>query len=151
MDVTDDLDSGLLAITLSDSDSEFGDSATAPATATKKTSSLEARTAQSEADFRAVKQAYRVKVENGEVWKTVHLPLGSRLSKPEAQALLHAVEELYFFRQFLEGARLARSVLDDDVGKDKLDKDLLQTLLCYEGKCSDKIRSGRNGTTRTKP
>lgn len=67
MDVADDLDSGLLGIALSDSDSEFGDNATATATATKKKTSHEARTAQSEVDFRRVKQTYRVKVENGEV------------------------------------------------------------------------------------
>ncbi|KAI1118461.1 hypothetical protein F5Y14DRAFT_215254 [Nemania sp. NC0429] len=139
MDVTDDLDSGLLGIALSDSDGEFDES-----TSTKKTSSHEARTAQSEADFQTVKQVYRAKVENGEVWKTVHLPLGSQLPKPEAQALLHAIEELYFFRRFSEGAQLARSVIDDDAGQGKLDQDLLKTLLYYEGKCGDKVQSGRS-------
>ncbi|KAI1161185.1 hypothetical protein F5B18DRAFT_459677 [Nemania serpens] len=151
MDVADDLDSGLLGIALSDSDSEFGDNATATATATKKKTSHEARTAQSEVDFRRVKQTYRVKVENGEMWKTAHIPLGSQLSKPEAQGLLHAVEELYFFRRFSEGARLARSLMDDDVGEDKLDKDLLKMLLYYEGKCRDKVQSGGMEYRELKP
>lgn len=79
------------------------------------------------------------------MWKTRHLPLDSQLSKPEAQALLHAVEELYFFRRFSEGARLARSVMDDDVGEGKLDKELLKMLLYYEGKCGDKVQSGGVG------
>lgn len=76
-----------------------------------------------------------------QIWKTVRLPLGPQVSKPEAQTLLHAVEELYFFRRFPEGARLARSVIDDDVGVGKLDGDTLKTLLYYEKKCSDKITS----------
>ncbi|KAI1146481.1 hypothetical protein F4825DRAFT_193552 [Nemania diffusa] len=137
MNEIDDLDSGLLGIALSDSDAESGDNAAA---APKKVSQ-EARTAQSEADFQAVKRTYQARVENGEIWKTVRLPLGPQVSKPEAQTLLHAVEELYFFRRFPEGARLARSVIDDDVGVGKLDGDTLKTLLYYEKKCSDKITS----------
>lgn len=78
------------------------------------------------------------------MWKTVRLPLGLQVSKPEAQALLHAVEELYFFRRFTEGARLARSVIDD-AGTAKLDEDTLNTMLYYEGKCNDRIgNSGRS-------
>ncbi|KAI1120948.1 hypothetical protein F5Y10DRAFT_272560 [Nemania abortiva] len=136
MDESDSLDSGLLGIALSDSDAESGD--TTPAT---KKASQEARTAQSEVDFQAVKSTYRAKVENGEIWKTVRLPLGPQVSKPEVQTLLHAVEELYFFRRFSEGARFARSVLDDDAGTGKSDGDTLKTLSYYEKKCSDKIHS----------
>ncbi|KAJ8129673.1 hypothetical protein O1611_g3962 [Lasiodiplodia mahajangana] len=124
MDESDNIDSGLLGIALSDSDAESGDAATA----TKKVSQ-EARTAQSEEDFQAVKSTYRAKVENGEV------------SKPEVQTLLHAVEELYFFRRFSEGARFARSVIEDDAGSGKVDGDALKTLLYYEKKCNDKIDS----------
>lgn len=86
-----------------------------------------------------------------QMWKTAHIPLGSQLSKPEAQGLLHAVEELYFFRRFSEGARLARSLMDDDVGEDKLDKDLLKMLLYYEGKCRDKVQSGGMEYRELKP
>ncbi|KAI1360443.1 hypothetical protein F5Y08DRAFT_47579 [Xylaria arbuscula] len=134
MSETEDLDSGLLGIALSDSEGEPGDEATS----TKKPSQ-EARTGQSEPDFQEVKRTYRVKVENGEIWKTVQLPLGPQVPKPEAQALLHAVEELYFFRRFSEGAQFARSVIEDDAGTGKLDDDTLQTLLYYEKKCSDKM------------
>ncbi|KAI1735458.1 hypothetical protein F4680DRAFT_305225 [Xylaria scruposa] len=136
MNGDDDLDAGLLGIALSDSDVEAGDDATA----TKK-ASREARTGQSEAEFQEVKRTYHVKVENGEIWKTVRLPLGPQVTKPEVQTLLHAVEELYFFRRFSEGAQFARSVIDDDRGAGKLDEDTLKTLLYYEKKCRDKIKN----------
>ncbi|KAI0206050.1 hypothetical protein F4808DRAFT_408719 [Astrocystis sublimbata] len=129
----DDLDAGLLGIALSDSDGEPGNEATA----TKKPS-REARTGQSEAEFQEVKRTYHVKVENGEIWKSVQLPLGPQVSKLDAQAVLHAVEELYFFHRFSEGARFARSVMDEG-GGDKLDKDTLETLRYYEQKCRDKM------------
>jgi hypothetical protein len=76
-----------------------------------------------------------------QIWKTVHLPLGPRVSKPEAQAVLYAVEELYFFRRFSEGARFARSVLDD-AGAGKLDEDTVKTLLYYERRCTDGVEMG---------
>ncbi len=72
----------------------------------------------------------------------MQLPLGPQVSKPEAQTLLHAVEELYFFRRFSESARFARSVIDDDAGAGKLDEDTVKTLLYYERKCNDKINGG---------
>ncbi|KAI0411962.1 hypothetical protein F5X98DRAFT_31933 [Xylaria grammica] len=134
MSGNDDLDSGLLGIALSDSDAESGDNET------KKTSQ-EARTGQSEAEFQEVKRTYRVKVENGEIWKTVQLPLGPQVSKPEAQTLLHAVEELYFFRRYSEGARFVRSIIDDNAGADKLDDNTVKMLLYYERKCTEKINS----------
>ncbi|KAI1490259.1 hypothetical protein F5X96DRAFT_637233 [Biscogniauxia mediterranea] len=94
-----DLDTGLLGIQLS-SDSEGDSNSVAPA-----------RNAQSEEAFREVKRTYRVKVEDGEIHTTIPLPLGPRVSKPTAQALLHAVEELYYFGRYAEGARFARAVL----------------------------------------
>ncbi|TGJ78631.1 hypothetical protein E0Z10_g10135 [Xylaria hypoxylon] len=130
MNENDDLDSGLLGIALSDSDSKSGESPPA----TKKTSQ-KARTEQSEAEFQEVKRTYHAKVENGEIWKTVKLPLGPKVSKPEVQTLLHAVEELYYFRRFSDGARFARSIVDDDGGTGKLDDDTLKTLVLYEMKC----------------
>ncbi|KAI0972456.1 hypothetical protein F4678DRAFT_430331 [Xylaria arbuscula] len=130
----DDLDSGLLGIALSDSDAEPGDSTSS----TTKKKTQQERTGQSEAEFLEVKRTYHVKVENGEIWKTVELPLGPQVSKSEVQTLLHAVEELYFFGRFAEGARLARSVIDDDGGTGKLDGDTIKTLLYYEKKCNDK-------------
>ncbi|KAL7623104.1 hypothetical protein AAE478_006783 [Parahypoxylon ruwenzoriense] len=119
-----DLSSGLLDIQLSDSSEEEDSNATAVATTNgdaspnKNSTSNGAgaptsRTAQSEDDFQTVRRGYRVKVENGEIHKTIHLPPAPArvVSKPEAQALLHAVEELYFFRRYAEGARFARAAL----------------------------------------
>ncbi|KAI0812181.1 hypothetical protein GGR55DRAFT_615820 [Xylaria sp. FL0064] len=131
-----DLDSGLLGIALSDSDTELGDNVSS----TKK-QSQEARTGQSEADFQEVKRTYHVKVENGEIWKNIQLPLSPQVSKSEAQTLLHAVEELYFFQRFAKGARLARSIMDDDAGTGKIDGDTLRTLLYYEMKCNDRVNN----------
>ncbi|KAI1820284.1 hypothetical protein F4861DRAFT_545785 [Xylaria intraflava] len=128
MSEADDLDPGLLCIALSDSDGE------------EKTTQ-EARTGQSEDEFREVQRGYRVKVENGEIWKTVTFPLAPQVSKPEAQTLLHAVEELYFFRRFAEGARFARALVDDG-GSGKLDEDAVRTLLYYERRCRERMESG---------
>ncbi|KAG4217103.1 hypothetical protein PC116_g34416, partial [Phytophthora cactorum] len=84
-----DLDSGLLGIQLSDSEDGSNDSEPAEGTRPKKGEANAPidRTAQSEEEFQTI-------------WKTIKLPLGpGRVPKPEAQALLHAVEELYFFRR----------------------------------------------------
>jgi hypothetical protein len=59
---TDDLDSGLLGIALSDSEDEPQE-CSKPAAPTSR----EERNAQSEEDFQKLKETYRVKVENGEV------------------------------------------------------------------------------------
>jgi len=79
------ISSGLLGITLSDSDSEAelgGDK-----DATAKKSSQEKRTGQSEAEFQEVKRTYRVKVENGEVSEnlSVCLPVLHAILLPSHQ------------------------------------------------------------------
>ncbi|KAI0152879.1 hypothetical protein GGR57DRAFT_161105 [Xylariaceae sp. FL1272] len=124
---TDGLDSGLFAIALSDSENE----------SSPKKPTQEARTGQSEADWQAIKNTYSVKVENGEIWQTVKLPLGPRVSKPEAQTLLHAVEELYFFRRFGEAVQFVNQVLDS-AKEGCIDEDVLKTLRYYEKKCREK-------------
>jgi hypothetical protein len=58
----EEVDSGLLAISISDSEDSAAESKT-PA----GDDAREARTAQSEAEWRCVQEGYRVKVENGEV------------------------------------------------------------------------------------
>ncbi|KAI1763813.1 hypothetical protein GGR53DRAFT_344450 [Hypoxylon sp. FL1150] len=134
-----DLDAGLFGIHLSDSDS---DAEPAEGSQPQKSEASD-RTAQSEEEFQAVRKAYVVKVENGEVWKSVELPLGTgRVSKPEAQALLHAVEELYFFRRYAEGARFVRTVLDEGQtgdGVPGLDDETRKLLRYYEEKCNEKV------------
>ncbi|KAI1085105.1 hypothetical protein F5B20DRAFT_521008 [Whalleya microplaca] len=125
--MADDLDneSGLFGIQLSDSDED-------------SPKDLTARNAQSEEAFQAVRKEYRVKVENGEIWKTIKLPLGPQVSKPEAQALLHAVEELYFFRRYGEGARFVAAVLDGGDGAAGLDADTRKLLRYYEKRCNER-------------
>ncbi|RYP65902.1 hypothetical protein DL769_006188 [Monosporascus sp. CRB-8-3] len=132
-----DLDSGLLGIQLSSDAEDGADKKSAAADAEAERA---ARVAQSEEAFQAVKKSYRVKVENGEIWSTIRLPLGRRrVSKPKAQALLHAVEELYFFRRYAEGAAFVRRVLNDgDGGGPGLDDDTRDLLRYYEKKCVEK-------------
>ncbi|KAI1808880.1 hypothetical protein F4811DRAFT_499286 [Daldinia bambusicola] len=139
-----DLDSGLFGIQLSDSEDGSNDSEPAEGTRPKKgeANTPVDRTAQSEEEFQAVRREYRVKVENGEIWKTIKLPLGpGRVSKPDAQALLHAVEELYFFRRYADGANFARAVLSGNGDGEEpfgLDEDTKKLLRYYETKCIDK-------------
>ncbi|KAI1394321.1 uncharacterized protein F4822DRAFT_45143 [Hypoxylon trugodes] len=137
-----DLDSGLFGIQLSDTE----EPAEGSQPQNDETSAPADRTAQSEEEFQAVRKEYNVKVENGEVWKTIKLPLHpDRVSKPEAQALLHAVEELYFFRRFAEGARFVKVVLggDGENGSENiahgLDDDTRNLLRYYEKKCNEKV------------
>lgn len=61
------------------------------------------------------------------------------MSKPQAQELLHAVEELYFFRRYSEGADFVRKVLHDGPVGDKLDEDTRELLAYYERKCTEKM------------
>ncbi|RYO85245.1 hypothetical protein DL766_000111 [Monosporascus sp. MC13-8B] len=142
-----ELDSGLLGIQLS-SDAEDG--ADSKSAAADIESERAARVAQSEEAFQAVKNSYRVKVENGEIWSTIKLPLGPRrVSKPEAQALLHAVEELYFFRRYAEGAAFVRRVLDDGGGVPELDGDTRDLLRYYEKKCVEKDEAQKTNPNST--
>jgi hypothetical protein len=62
------------------------------------------------------------------------LPLDQQIAKSEAQALLHSVEELYFFRRYEEGAEIARKMCDSE----RLDEDTRQSLRYYNMKCSEK-------------
>jgi hypothetical protein len=63
------------------------------------------------------------------------------VSKPQAQELLHAVEELYFFRRYSEGVDFVRKVLGEGGGADGLDDDTRELLGYYERKCVE--RTGR--------
>ncbi|OTA93926.1 hypothetical protein M434DRAFT_281805 [Hypoxylon sp. CO27-5] len=141
-----DLDSGLFGIQLSDLEDSTNDTELAEGSQPKKDEENTPvdRTAQSEEEFQAVRKEYRVKIEDGEVWKTIKLPLGpGKIPKPEAQALLHAVEELYFFRRYAEGAQFVRGVLGDGIAKKDdraptLDLDTRELLRYYERKCNEK-------------
>ncbi|OAA56891.1 hypothetical protein ISF_07407 [Cordyceps fumosorosea ARSEF 2679] len=95
------------------------------------------RTGQSEAEFEAVRRTYVVKVENGDIYKHVKLPLSVGASKMDIQELLHAVEELYFFRHYREAAELAAQALQEE-SRPALDADALRLLEKYETKCRAK-------------
>lgn len=89
-----------------------------------------------------------------QIWRTINLPLdpgaGAAVTKPEAQALLHAVEELYFFRRYGEGAAFVRRVLNGDGDGDGdrsgdgaapgLDEDTRKMLRYYETRCVQRQR-----------
>ncbi|KAK8876762.1 hypothetical protein PGQ11_001708 [Apiospora arundinis] len=132
-----DMESDLFAITLED---EHDPEAGASATATDPTPVAD-RTGQTEEEFQAVRRDYRVKVENGDIWKTIQLPLTQQPTKLESQALLHAVEELYFFRRFGEGAEFARKALGDEEQVEegpRLDADTRRLLKHYESRCRER-------------
>ncbi|KAI1778606.1 hypothetical protein F4818DRAFT_305405 [Hypoxylon cercidicola] len=145
-----DLTAGLFGIHLSDSENDARSSNGAdPAEGiSPKRDEAEApsdRTAQSEEEFQAMRKGYTAKVENGEIWQSIKIPPGlGRIPKPEALALLHAVEELYFFQRYSEGARFVRSALDGDHdgnGAPGLDDDTRKRLRYYEKKCNEKAES----------
>jgi hypothetical protein len=68
----------------------------------------------------------------------VKLPIEGSASKPQAQQLLHAIEELYFFRRYDEGAKFARRVLE--TSSDALDDEHRSVIVLYEEKCLKKMR-----------
>jgi len=55
-------------------------------------------------------------------------------SKPESQTILHAIEELYFFRRYKEALRIVEEAL-----KGKLISDFRKTLEDYKTRCQKKI------------
>ncbi|KAL2687053.1 hypothetical protein Neosp_004604 [[Neocosmospora] mangrovei] len=94
------------------------------------------RTGQTEEAWRAIQRHYKTKVENGDIHKKIKLPLGPGASKMDIQEVIHAVEELYFFRRYHEAAQLATEALS---GSDGLDRDSQQLLEVYQGKCHKKL------------
>lgn len=62
-----------------------------------------------------------------------------KVSKQEAQALLHAVEELYFYRRFEEASTFIGRVFEGEDGADGLDGDVREMLKTYERKCIMKL------------
>src|SRR3954468_12405538 len=77
---------------------------------------------------------------NPQIWKSLKVPLGPRrVPKHEGQELLHAVEELYFFRRFEEAVSFVGKVFEGEGGGDGLDTDVRDTLRTYERKCLGKL------------
>lgn len=67
--------------------------------------------------------------------KTLALPL-SNPSKPESQTILHAIEELYFFKRYPEALKIA-----DEALKGELMVEFRKVVVHYRGKCEAKIKS----------
>ena len=67
------------------------------------------------------------------------LPLSDKVDKPDAQALLHAVEEMYFYRRFGEAVALVRRIFSSDGRGENLDDDTRNLLVYYESKCNEKL------------
>lgn len=132
----DDLDAGLFGISLSDSE----DAGAEPSEQSKIESQQNGgRTGQSEAAFQDVKSSYHVKIENGEIWKNVNLPNFRGVTKPEAQEVLHAAEELYFFRRYDEVVDYIRNLFRTESIVRRFDKDTREMLEHYEAKSLHKL------------
>lgn len=71
------------------------------------------------------------------------------MSKPEAQDLAHAVEELYFLRRFDEAVAFIERVMAPGTGEGetRLDAGTKQLLRRYEGRCRERL-SGKSATQR---
>ncbi|KAK3351942.1 hypothetical protein B0H65DRAFT_140348 [Neurospora tetraspora] len=156
------LESGLLGIGLA-SDSEDDSPTTTTTSLNNKTEVIAEcappatkadRTALSEEAFQELKRTYRVKVENGEIHTTLPFPLGSltpsgpsgqrTINKPEAQEILHAVEELYFFRRYEEAVALIQKIWED-AGEELFDRDTTGLLRLYETRCGERLRGVKGG------
>ncbi|KAF4591685.1 hypothetical protein GQ602_001984 [Ophiocordyceps camponoti-floridani] len=92
------------------------------------------RTVQTEDAFQAVKRRYRVKMENGQISEALTLPLRPDASKQDIQQLLHAVEELYFFRRYRDALSFIDTITSDGSCQ-ALDHDTRQLLVAYRQKC----------------
>ncbi|KAK3328342.1 hypothetical protein B0T19DRAFT_424239 [Cercophora scortea] len=153
----DNLNSGFLNISISDSEDDSGSdsSSRSPADGTtaitckpdEPVSRADRRNALSESDFQILRQSYRPKVENGDIYKTITIPLNptSAKSKPVNQELLHAVEELYFFRRYHEAVQFVHDVLASGEGEGEgegaglLEEDTSKLLRYYQAKCSERL------------
>ncbi|GJN67974.1 hypothetical protein VFPFJ_04554 [Purpureocillium lilacinum] len=96
------------------------------------------RTGQSEAEFQAVKADYKAKVENGDIFKTISLPLPPGAGKMALQQVVHAIEELYYFRRYQEALDFIKT-LHDDGSRRAFDQDTRNLVDTYEARCYRKL------------
>jgi hypothetical protein len=80
------------------------------------------------------------------LWKSLKLPI-SKPSKPQAQTILHAVEELYFLRRYEEAKNITDVVL-----KEELSIEFRKIIIDYQRRCDIKLQNpeGRNEQARDK-
>ncbi len=69
------------------------------------------------------------------MWQKLKLPIDNP-SKPESQTILHAIEELYFFRRFAEAERVVREALR---GKGLM-AEFKAVLESYGNRCETRMR-----------
>ncbi|UKZ75054.1 hypothetical protein TrVFT333_002726 [Trichoderma virens FT-333] len=98
------------------------------------------RTGQTEDDFQAVKNTYHAKVENGNIYQTLSLPLGPDANKQHVQEVIHAAEELYFFLRYQQVIDLVSKVLALEGDKGGLDEESRELLSMYQSRCRQKIK-----------
>ncbi|KAL3963322.1 hypothetical protein ACCO45_000326 [Purpureocillium lilacinum] len=96
------------------------------------------RTGQSEVEFQAVKADYKAKVENGDIFKTISLPLPPGAGKMALQQVVHAIEELYYFRRYQEALDFIKT-LHDDGSRRAFDPDTRNLVDTYEARCYRKL------------
>ncbi|KAK1828347.1 hypothetical protein QBC39DRAFT_359346 [Podospora conica] len=139
----DPLEAGLFGMALSDSESSDADICKD----TPHTTTRADRTALSEEAFQTLKSTYIPKLENGEIWTTISLPVSVSVNKPEAQELAHAVEELYFLRRWDEAVDFIQRVMAPGTGEGeaRLDEGTKRLLRHYESRCKERL-AGKNIT-----
>ncbi|KAM0261866.1 hypothetical protein ACHAQJ_002069 [Trichoderma viride] len=109
-----------------------------------KTEKKSKRTGQSEDEFQAIKNTYHAKVENGNIQQTITLPLGPDANKQHVQEVLHAVEELYFFRRYQEVVDLVSRILAPEADKGGLDEETRQLLSMFQSRCRQKMNQNES-------
>ncbi|KFY19962.1 hypothetical protein V493_07788 [Pseudogymnoascus sp. VKM F-4281 (FW-2241)] len=117
-------DGGFLAMDLGSSDSESG---AAPEVKVP-------RDFQSQEDYEAQKASWKPTVDNGELGKTLDLPLNNP-SKQQFQTIIHAIEQLYFYNRFREASELAEKALEGD-----LEGDYRKAVASYHERCLAKLK-----------
>ncbi|KAH8786102.1 hypothetical protein BGZ57DRAFT_788830 [Hyaloscypha finlandica] len=90
---------------------------------------------QSEEDFQRQRAEWKPKVEAGELWRSLNLPMDNP-SKAESQTILHSIEELYFFKRYEEALKVVGEALQG-----KLNEGFRKTLVDYKTRCQKKIHN----------
>lgn len=135
------VENGLFAIDLSDSEDD---------TPKKESLTQEQRTAQTEEDHQELKKSYQPKIQNGEIWKTIPIPLDSSPIKTTGPEILYAVEELYFYRRYAEAVAFIRQASSGEFGTSGLDQDTRKMLAVYEARCVDRAERVAQGDQKSK-
>ncbi|KAK0107082.1 hypothetical protein ONS95_003791 [Cadophora gregata] len=99
---------------------------------------------QSEEDFQKQAKEWRPKLETGKIHKALSLPI-SNPSKPVSQTILHAIEELYFYRQYDE----ARTTTMRALKAEGLIPEFRKTLEGYLERCETKLAVGKKDEGKT--